>query len=508
MDCKTDVLVVGAGAGGIGAGVAAANHGARVVLLERSSDPGGTTGPGGVCHWESGIGGTGVPIDIYRILHRMDPERVHLQASGPTGEVGPVARQLDPGISKTVGIYGLGRHCCAPDPTLSDFPGGEHPIVRGRTYADTLRRYGAADAKGYPYEFYKEHCFGVCFTPEAYEQACRDLLQEHGVALWTETTVTELEQDADGIRRVRTSRGDTITVRYVVDATGTGVIAKMAGCRLSLGREGRDVFGETNAPAQSDNLLNAVTQMFRVAPRDEPAVDPLPSDIPAECWWADRFPGFSVVELPDGTWSWNQLPSMAGAEAEELGDRAAEECRRRALAGWHDVQERYPEFRRFTIHSFSPALGVRDAPRVACRYTLTQQDLEAGLDGGAARDRIAIADHTMDVHGEGHIARSRLAGPYGIPFNCLVAADCENLLIASRGAGFSAIAASSVRLTRTVMQLGQVAGTAAAMAMQRGLRVADLPVPELQTKLRADGVQLETELAGEAARRAREQGQS
>jgi hypothetical protein len=208
-----------------------------------------------------------------------------------------------------------------------------------------------------------------------------------------------------------------------------------------------------------------------------------------------------VVELPDGTWSWNQLPTMAGAELEELGERALAESRRRALAGWHDVQSRYPEFQRFGLHSLSPELGVRDAPRVVCRHTLTQNDLEAGLEGAVARDRVAIGDHVMDVHGAGKITRPRLAGPYGIPFDCLIAADCDNLLIASRGAGFSAVAASSVRLTRTVMQLGQAAGTAAAMAAKRNIAASELPVSELQEQLLADGVQLDLELKGEAARR-------
>lgn len=464
MDRSFDLLVVGGGAGGLGAAAAAAALGAKVILLEQSPDLGGTASRGGVCHWEAGIGGTGVPIDLYRLL--------------------PAA-----------GIYGMRRHCCATDPALRDFPGGEAVICPDRTYADTLRRYGAADVAGYPYEFYRQHCFGVCFTPEAYAAACRALL--HKVEVRLNTTVAGVELADGAIRGVRTAQRETIRARCTVDATGAAAVAKLAGCRLRVEREGRDVFGEANAPAQSDNVLNAVTQMFRVAPRATAAIDLLPADVPAACWWADRFPAFSVVELPDGTWSWNMLPTMAGAEALALGERAVAECRRRALAAWHDVQSRYPEWQRFALHSFAPALGVRDAPRVVCRHTLTQPEMEAGLAG----DRIAIADHVMDVHGEGHIARSRLAGPYGIPFGCLLAADCEDLLIASRGAGFSAIAASSARLTRTVMQLGQAAGTAAALAAKRNLRVAEVPVTDLQAQLRADGVQLDTELTGEAARR-------
>jgi hypothetical protein len=445
------------------------------LLVERAASVGGTACRSGVSAWEAGIGGTGVPLDLY----------ARLRAQGP----------------EAVGIYGLRRHICAPDPALREFPGGEGRICPDRTYADTLRRYGGADVNGYPYDLYRKHCFGVCFTPEAGEAACRELLDTLGVNVLLNATVTRVHVDAGAVRGLRISQGEDVFARTTIDASAAGAVAGPAGCRLRVGREGREVFGEPNAPAESDGLLNAVSQGFRVAPRAEELVDPLPPDVPADCWWADRFPCFHVVELPDGTWNWYQLPTLAGREAEELGEQAGAEARRRTLAGWHDVQQRYPEFCRFTLHSLAPELGVRDAPRVVCRTTLTQHDLEAGLGGDAAPDRIAIADHVMDVHGEGHIARPRLEAPYGIPFDCLVAADCDNLLIASRGAGFSAVAASSVRLTRTVMQLGQTAGTSAALAARRNIGIRELPMPELQEQLRADGVQLDLELNGEAARR-------
>jgi hypothetical protein len=48
---------------------------------------------------------------------------------------------------------------------------------------------------------------------------------------------------------------------------------------------------------------------------------------------------------------------------------------------------------------------------------------------------------------------------------------------------------------------GKVVSSAPAMAVRRGVPVGDLPVGKLQEQLRADGVQLETELTGEAARR-------
>ena len=56
---------------------------------------------------------------------------------------------------------------------------------------------------------------------------------------------------------------------------------------------------------------------------------------------------------------------------------------------------------------------------------------------------------------------------YGVPFRCLLPKGVENLMIASRAASFSHIAASSCRLCRPMMTLGQAAGTAAAMCMRK-----------------------------------------
>jgi len=60
----------------------------------------------------------------------------------------------------------------------------------------------------------------------------------------------------------------------------------------------------------------------------------------------------------------------------------------------------------------------------------------------------------------------------------------------SRGAGFSALAASSCRLTRTMMQLGQAAGTAAAPACALDLAVVEVPARGLRAALAEQHVQL------------------
>jgi hypothetical protein len=61
------------------------------------------------------------------------------------------------------------------------------------------------------------------------------------------------------------------------------------------------------------------------------------------------------------------------------------------------------------------------------------------------------------------------------------------LFVACRGAGFSKIAASSVRLQRTMIQLGHAAGMAAAMAVKAGAAVDRIDVKTLVERLDARG---------------------
>jgi hypothetical protein len=134
----------------------------------------------------------------------------------------------------------------------------------------------------------------------------------------------------------------------------------------------------------------------------------------------------------------------------------------------------------------SPALGVRETHRLVGRYVLKEQDVDAGLAAQEHDDIVAISDHSVDFHGA-RPSREVPNGPYGIPFRCLLPKEVDNLLVACRGASFSSIGASTCRLSRTMMVLGQAAGTAAALfgagaidteALHRQL-AADGAAPEL-----------------------------
>ncbi|GAB2777926.1 hypothetical protein GCM10027275_21500 [Rhabdobacter roseus] len=471
-----EVVVVGAGSGGIGAALAAGRLGLRVLLLEKAPRLGGNAALGGVSVWEMGVGGTGIPFTIYKRLKQL-PE--------------------------AVGIYEFSEHCAWPDASgRSTFPAGAWLTINpALTYLDTLRRHGA-ESLAADEAFVRRHWHGVPFEPAAYQQVVETLLAElPTVEVRTGVSFTSATERGGRVEALRLSDGTEARARYFIDATESGFLCQAVGAQTLYGQEPRSRFDEPSAPEVPTPKVNGVSLIFRIAPRSLAAVDPLPAGIPADCWWSECFPLTSFVQYPNGDFNVNMLPTMDGGTFRTWDpDTVREECRRRTLAHWHYLQSTFPRFQRYTRIAEAEALGVRESTRILGEYVLTEHDVRAGLSGQAHPDLITLVDHPMDTHGNstGRAGCVELAEPYGVPFRCLIPRGFQNLLIASRGASLSSLAASSCRLSRTMMQLGQAAGTAVFVALEAGLSTWDeLDYQVLRAQLEAQHVQLHHPLKAE-----------
>jgi hypothetical protein len=417
-----------------------------------------------------GAGGTGFPFDIYRRLKA---------------------------LPRAVGVYSYGRHILWPRPGELPYPGGELLIDPTRRYLDTLRRHGLRSMREQEARV-RELWHGVPLEPDAYRRVVREMLAETGrCTVLTHTTFRGVEQSGGRIEALVLNDGRRVRARAYVDSTGDARLAAACGCETMYGQESKAAYDEPDAPEKPTGHLNGTTLIYRVTPVSQPRVEPLPEDVPAECWWRASFPVASIVQMPRGDRNVNMLPTMEGRETVDLGEAAYAECRRRVLAHWHHCQVSFPEFRGYRLTWIAPALGIREGRRLVGAYVLTEHDLLAGLSGQRHEDVIAIADHAMDTHGAstGRAGCGELREPYGVPYRCLVPSDAEhppdNLLVACRAASFSSLAASSCRLSRTMMQLGQAAGTAVALSVEGGVPLPRVPPGKLRAALREQHVQLE-----------------
>lgn len=122
--------------------------------------------------------------------------------------------------------------------------------------------------------------------------------------------------------------------------------------------------------------------------------------------------------------------------------------------------------------SVAPMLGIRETYRAACERMLHEEDIETKISVSALNVNnvldvpIGIANHPVDFHGDSGLgidvdAINAARKPYFIKFGSIVPLNLNNVFVASRGAGFTHIAAASVRLNKSIMELGYAAGCAA-----------------------------------------------
>jgi len=439
-ELETDVCIVGAGSGGYSAAIGAARAGAECVLVERLDQIGGTSTAAYVCNWEPGCADS-LAREIYDRLGKL-PNAVS------------IVRDHNPDRSQ--GPFGL----WLPDPQ--------------GTYDETLKRSSNPRSKWR----------AMVFEPQALNQVVSAMLAETGKCrTLLRTTFVEVETDGPRLVAIRANGEDgtsyRIRARVFIDATGGVHVCRAAGYETMLGPESKARFGEEFAPEKPGNTLNAISLCYRIRPSDQP-VRQAPPDPPVKRWPRSAH----VSGLACGDRILNPLATVPGRALIDLGyDECMARCKQLVQAQWRRFQE-YPAFAQFEFHSYAPMLGIRESYRVVGQYVLIQQDLQAGLEGQSHPDLIAVADHSMDVHGAGsRRVRGELKAPYGVPYRCLVPKGSVNLLVACRGASFSHIAASSCRLSRTILQLGRAAGTAAAIAARDDVPVAQIDVPALQDQL-------------------------
>ena len=436
---EVEVCVVGGGSGGVGAAVRSAGSGCRTVLVERSGMLGGTTTVCGVSCWEPVRGAScGLPRELYERMRK---------------------------IPGACGIYHAARHFCWPDPARNDFPGGQMRIDSALGYDDTLKR-------GYDYfgPWSLDLWNGVIFEPEIMHRCMMESLEEAGCRVITGAACVQVVHDQGRIQSIVLSDGAEIRAGYWID--NCGVLASAVGAEILMGCDPAAHFGEADAPEQPGmSRLNGVTMMFRIRRKAVPGIDDFDGAPLKGCMVA--------VEYPNGDYSCNMLPTMKGVEFLTM-DRASAlaECRRRVLAFWKYVQLNYAWARDYEIAYICPEAGVRESFRVLCEYMLSEDDVVTGLERQTHPDMVAVADHHIDFHGAGNVDKKVV--PYGIPYRCLLPRKSENLLVAGRIAGFTCLAASSCRLARTMMRLGEAAGYAAALAVKHNLPLRRIPPSELQ----------------------------
>src|SRR5690606_18307685 len=94
-------------------------------------------------------------------------------------------------------------------------------------------------------------------------------------------------------------------------------------------------------------------------------------------------------------------------------------------------------------------------------------------------------NYEIDIHSPdgGKTTDERKVDGYDIPYRCMVTESYGNLLVAGRSISATHVAMSSMRVQATCYALGQAAGAAASIAIERSCAVSEVPIELLHTNL-------------------------
>lgn len=159
----------------------------------------------------------------------------------------------------------------------------------------------------------------------------------------------------------------------------------------------------------------------------------------------------------------------------------------------------------FTDNNHLPyRLYVRQGRRIEGLYSLTESDIHKDLRGNGLRgplhsDSVAIGTYLIDSHNvqnptagkqprygegaaEGTLSMGDVSGPYQIPYGVMVPKNRKGVLFPV-GISSTHVAMSSVRMEPVWSALGQAAGVAAALAIDRKLELSQVTVKDIQDEL-------------------------
>jgi hypothetical protein len=346
---------------------------------------------------------------------------------------------------------------------------------------------------------------------------------EPNLRLLLNTTVTAARMEADRIAAVvaeRPSTEDRFTIAALMfaDCTGDGRLGVEAGVPFMRGREGRQEFGESLAPAEGDTKTLGSTILFQARKYGRP----MPYAAPP---WVRRFQAGdfrlrpfgkagSDLGLEYGYW-WIEW----GGTLDTIKDneRIRDELLAITLGVWNHIKnESGLDVSHWALEWIGFVPGKRESRRFIGQHVLTERDV---LESKPFTDAIAYGGWPIDTHppegvdapNEPPCIQNHLRWLYDIPLRCCVAASRRNLFFAGRNISATHLAFASTRVMATCAVIGQGVGTAAALALRAGIDPVEIVhQPELmhaiQQRLLRDDAYLigvtnrdETDLARRAA---------
>jgi hypothetical protein len=461
---KTDVVVIGSGPGGIGAAIAAAREGAKVILVERQGYLGGNLG-------------SGLPM-----LAFLDNKKNRI--------IGGIAQTIVESLSAMSG-------------ETPDWPDFTAEGTSGHKYCPFHTSVTSIN------QFYIRILFF-------------QWVQKYGIDLLMHcelTDATVINGNLKAVTVIGKGKAFDLEADVFIDATGDGDLGYLAGASFE---KGADDNGVLQPPTLVFNLSGVDFEKFHdyIEAHPEEMVKNT-SDPGGYHHIQDGYdaklmrhnPGHNFVGLQNlikklsaegncpvkrdtfiymrqpipGTVAVNtvRVNNIDGSDIHDLS-RAELEGHLQILPIVQMLKKHVPGFEKCYITSIHPVIGVRESRRINGIKKLTKEDTMAGH---IPEDSIALFSYFIDIHA-GSDDRNYgkfVESPYGVPYGCTVSKDIGGLMMAGRCISADSYAHGSSRIMTLCIAAGEAAGIGAALAAKKKITPKDVNPAEVRKILLEHG---------------------
>jgi hypothetical protein len=306
----------------------------------------------------------------------------------------------------------------------------------------------------------KPVCYAAAFDPDGWKRVSNDLVREAGVNLRLHSWFSRPIVDNGVMKGVvcETKSGpQAFMADIVIDTTGDIDVASRAGASFA-----------------HDSYLT--TLVFRLGGVDTVAAERYEQEHPKEARAINR----QVKRLLGGAWElwwlktpipgvvWCNAPHLTGFDGVDPEDMTKAEfaARDRITEAVDFVKANLPGFENTYIVDVAQQMGVRQTRLLQGEYVMTKEDV------------------TSRRHFADSVARGR---DYYYPYRSLLPKEVDQLLVAGRHYSATPEAQKMSREIPPCMAMGQAVGAAAALAVDQGILVRDVPAADIQREMHKHG---------------------
>jgi FAD-dependent oxidoreductase family protein len=273
---------------------------------------------------------------------------------------------------------------------------------------------------------------------------------------------------------------EAVAGEIFIDCTGEACLAHSAGFATMKGRDG----DHAQLPMSLMFFVRHVSGNAQVAELPDGLLERFQNeaDLPMTSVWPNG-PGSNAIKIkvPLGDSTDTESLTQVEIQARRNMMRVLDFYRREKGENW-------------MLDHCSPIIGIREGRRIVGEYILTVDDVRAGktFDDAIARGVFCLDGHSPDDDKRTYILPENelKVPPYQIPLRSLIVKNAVNLLVAGRCFSADQLALSSARVMPTCAMMGQAAGFAAAITLQRNTEIKKLDLLEIRQEFEQNGAVL------------------